>query len=179
MSHKLNPKQALFIAEYLVDGNATRAAIAAGFSAATASATGARLLRRPRIAAALADRREQLAKKLEISAENVLHGLAKLAFYDIRDLFDDKGKLKAITELDDVARAAIAGIDVQGKRTITKIKLADRGQNLERLGRYFKLFTDRMEHDGKLSVDDKLSDHERALRIAAILNAAKKRKNAA
>ncbi len=171
---KLTPKQAMFVAEYLVDSNATRAAIKAGFAEASAAVTGARLLKNKTIAAAIEDRKAQLVKKLELSAEHVLEELAKLAFYDIRDLFDEKGSLKKITELDDVARAAIAGIDVQGKRMITKIKLSDRGQNLERLGRYFKLFTDRVEHDGK--IDDTLSDHERALRIAAILNAAKTRK---
>jgi phage terminase small subunit len=176
---KLTPKQAMFVAEYLVDSNATRAAIKAGFSEASAAVTGARLLKNAKISAAIADRKAYLVKKLELSAEHVLQELAKLAFYDIRDLFDTKGKLKPITQLDDVSRAAIAGIDVQGKRSITKIKLSDRGQNLERLGRYFKLFTDRLEHDGKLAVDDALTDHERALKISAILNAAKSRKNAA
>lgn len=176
MSEKLTPKQAMFIAEYCIDGNATRAAIKAGFAEVSAKVTGARLLKNPRIAKVIEERQAQRAKKLELTADHVLEELARLAFYDIRDLFDGTGKLKAITELDDVSRAAIAGIDVG--RSITKIKLADRGQNLERLGRYFKLFTDRSEIDARVT-DDALSDQERALRIAAILNAAKSRKHAA
>jgi phage terminase small subunit len=171
---KLTPKQAMFVAEYLIDGNGTRAAIAAGFSEASAAVTAARLLKNAKIARIIAERQAQRTAKLDITAQRVLDELAKLAFYDIRDLFDETGKLKPITELDDLSRAAIAGIDVQGKRQITKIKLSDRGQNLERLGRYFKLFTDRVE--GRMEVNDTLSDQERALKIAAILNAAKTRK---
>jgi len=172
----MTPKQAIFIGEYVIDGNATRAAIAAGVPEKSASVTASRWLKDKKIANVIAVRQELRAKRLEITADHVLKGLAQLAFYDIRDLFDERGNLKKIAELDDVSRAAIAGIDVSGKKTITKIKLADRGQNLERLGRYFKLFTDRNEIDGKLVVDDQLSDEERALRIAVLLNAAKSRK---
>ena len=52
---KITPKQAMFAAEYLIDLNATRAAIAAGFSAATAHVTGSKLLRNPVVAAAIAE----------------------------------------------------------------------------------------------------------------------------
>lgn len=163
MSGKLTPKQAMFVAEYLIDGNATRAAIAAGFAENSAHVTGARLLKSPKVAAAIAAGQARRAQKLEISAERVLAELAKLAFYDPRDLFDERGRMKPMTELDDITRAAIAGLDtetreIQGEgptqRTVVKkVKLADKGLNLERLGRYLKLFTDRVEHDGRVTLE--------------------------
>lgn len=156
---KVTPKQAIFIAEYLVDGNATRAAIAAGFSARSADVTGAKLLKNAKVAKALSLRHARRVDKLEITAERVLGELAKLAFYDPGKLFDENGHLLPITEMDDVTRAAVAALDVEtrnglsGRTTVCKLKLADKGQNLERLGRYLKLFTDRVEHGGRVTLE--------------------------
>lgn len=160
---KLTPKQAIFIAEYLIDCNATRAASAAGFAASSAHVTGARLLKNATIAAAIAERQQQRQQKLKITAERVLEEIAKLAFYDPKDLFDARGFLKPVTEMDDITRAAIAALDTETReiagegplqRTLLKkIKLADKGLNLERLGRYLKLFTDRVEHDGRVTLE--------------------------
>lgn len=158
---KLTPKQAIFIAEYLVDGNATRAATAAGFSAASAHVTGVRLLKNEKIAAAIQDGHARRAQKLEITADRVLEEIAKLAFYDPRDLFNADGSLKPVTQMDDISRAAISALDVETKAhpggiilsRLAKVKLADKGTNLERLGRYLKLFTDRIEHDGRVTLE--------------------------
>lgn len=161
MSEKMTPKQAIFVAEYLIDGNGTRAAIAAGCSASSAHVTAARWLKQPKIAAAVADGHERRSKKLEVTAERVIEELAKLAFYDTRDLFDASGQLKPIHQLDDISRAAIASLEVETKAhpggiilsRIGKVKMADKGLNLERLGRYLKLFTDRIEHDGRVTLE--------------------------
>jgi phage terminase small subunit len=164
MSGKMTPKQAIFVAEYSIDGNATRAARDAGFSWATAHVTGARLLKDPKVAAAIAAGQARREQKLEITAERVLRELAKLAFYDISEIFDEDGNLLPVHRMDETARAAIAGLDMEttdgpGRvRTITqKVKLADKGLNLERLGKYLKLFTDRIEHDGHLTLEQLVS----------------------
>lgn len=163
----LSSKEQIFIREFLATGNGTRSAIAAGYSPASASVTGSKLLRKAKIAEELANLRAKLLNKLEITAERVLHGLAELAFFDPRKMFyasDAKAAdgsplagMKPITELDDQTVHALTGMDVEklfkhfGKGqaeevgTITKIRLADRGLNLERLGRHFKLFTDKLE----------------------------------
>jgi len=165
MSDKLTPKQALFIDEYLIDGNATRAAIAAGFSQASAAAAGARLLKRPAIAVMINERQAHRFRRLEVTADRITRELAKLAFYDVRDLFHDDGRLKQISELDDISAAAIAGIDVAeekrdkdtGVTSWTKrIKLADRRAALELLGKKLKMFTDVHEHGGKLTLEQLL-----------------------
>lgn len=102
--------------------------------------------------------REERNKRLEITADKVLTGIAKLAFFDSRDFFDDNGKLKPLGELDPDHSDVISGIETFHKVTgdekdevavVTKIKLADRGQNLERLGKHLKLFTDKTELTGK------------------------------
>lgn len=71
----LKPKQAAFVREYLIDLNATQAAIRAGYSAKTAGVQGHDLLKKPEIAAALAAKTEKATQKAEITAEEVLRGL--------------------------------------------------------------------------------------------------------
>lgn len=153
----LTLKEHIFVREFLKHGNATRAVITAGYAARSASVTGSKLLKKPRIQAELAKLRDKIFEKLEISAEKVLHGLAELAFFDTRKMFNADGSMKKVIEMDDATVHALAGMDVEklfkhfGKGqaeevgTITKVRLADRGLNLERLGRHFKLFTDKLE----------------------------------
>lgn len=152
----LNPKQAMFVREYLIDLNATQAAIRAGYSERTAGAQGFDLLKHPEISAAVQEAMDKRANRIEITADKVLQEIAKLAFFDPRKLFDDAGAPIHISQLDDVTAAAIAGLDVvtQGNQEvgiaeIVKYKIADKGVNLERLGKHLKLFTDKVELTGK------------------------------
>jgi phage terminase small subunit len=153
---KLNPKQKLFVAEYLVDFNATRAAIAAGYSPKTAYSIGEENLRKPEIAHAIALKTSKRLTSLEVTADRVLQELAKMAFYDPLSLFESDGSLKQMKDIDEHSRMAIAGMEITelfdgvGEQKhayglLKKIKLADKGQNLERLGRHLKLFTDKSE----------------------------------
>lgn len=68
----LTPKQSAFVEEYLIDLNATQAAIRAGYSKKTAEVIGLENLRKPLIAAVLLARKEDRAKKTEITQEYVL-----------------------------------------------------------------------------------------------------------
>jgi phage terminase small subunit len=156
---KLKPKQQRFVSEYLLDLNATQAAIRAGYSKKTARQMGQENLSKPVIAAAIAEATKAKTADLDLSADKVLTALGNLAFFDVRKLFNHDGSLKQIHELGDIEAQAIAGFEFaemfEGKgeeRTsvglLKKLRLADRGQNLERLGKYFKLFVDRVEHSG-------------------------------
>lgn len=150
----LTPKQAIFIAEYLVDGNATRAAIAAGYSEKTAEAAGSRLLRNVKVSRTLAERNARRVEKLDITAARTLSELAKLSYFDPGRLFDELGKLVPVHKLDEVTRAAVESVEIDPDTgRIRKIVMAKKGQNLERLGRYQKLFTDRIEHDGRVTLE--------------------------
>jgi phage terminase small subunit len=118
--------------------------------------TAARLLKDPVVAAAIADGHARRAKKLEISAERVLEELMKLAIYDPGDLYYEDGSRIPVHLLDDVTRAAVFQVEDETQETLgeeredgtaplvitrkQKIRMAEKGQNLERLGKYLKLF---------------------------------------
>lgn len=76
---KLTDKQKRFVEEYLVDLNATQAAIRAGYSVKTARSQGQRLLTKADIQAALARRQETYAKRVEWTVEDILADLRTIA----------------------------------------------------------------------------------------------------
>jgi len=155
MATKLTDKQQLFCEEYLVDLNAYRAAVAAGYSEKTAAVIGYENLNKPYIAEYIRSSLEKRLSGLEISQERVLNEIARVAFGDVRSLFNEDGSLKLISELDDDAARSIAGFDVVVKSLgdgevehVAKVKSADKMRGLEMLGKYLALFTEKHEHSG-------------------------------
>ena len=150
----LTPKQERFVQEYLVDLNATQAAIRAGYSKKTADRIGPELLGKTCVSEAIQEKMRKRSQRTEITADMVLKEFAKLAFFDPRKLFDANGNPKDITELDDDTAAALAGLDVvqevepdSGTTTYTKrYKLASKQAALDSLGRHLGMFTDRVEN---------------------------------
>lgn len=117
----------------------------------TARSEAAKLLANPNVQEYLAQREAELLEALNVNQLSVLGGLKKLGFFDIRKLFNKNGSLKAPHEIDDETAAALASIEVEelfagsGKEReqvgwTKKVKVYDRGQNLERLGRTLGLF---------------------------------------
>lgn len=78
---KLTAKQARFVDEYLIDLNATQAAIRAGYSPKTAKEIGAENLTKPNIAQALAEAQAKVSERVEITQDMVLKGLHEEAQY--------------------------------------------------------------------------------------------------
>lgn len=109
----LTPKQAAFVQEYLVDKNATQAAIRAGYSAKTARSIGEENLSKPDIRAAIDAAMNDVAARAGVTAERVLRERARLAFFDVRNLFDKDGFPVPLHQLDDDTAAAVIGVDVQ------------------------------------------------------------------
>lgn len=154
----MTPKQARFIEEYLIDLNATQAAIRAGYSEKTAQEIGAENLSKPIIAAAIQKALEERSRRTEITADKVLCEIARLSFMDPRKVFDDQGRLLPIHQLPDEVAAGISSIEVVtskvpgGEATdvehTAKIKFWDKRGSLELLGKHLKLFTERHEHSG-------------------------------
>jgi len=105
---KLTDKQEQFCQEYLIDLNATQAAIRAGYSENTASETGYENLRKPQIAGRIAELKAERQERVQITQDRVLLEYSRLAFLDVRKLYDENGRLLPITELDDDTAAAIA-----------------------------------------------------------------------
>jgi phage terminase small subunit len=108
----LTPKQAEFVQQYLVDKNATQAAIRAGYSPKTAASQGERLLRNAEIRGAVAAGQVDLAARVGLTAEMVLRERMRIAFFDPRKLLDADGNPLPLQELDEDTAAAIAGLDV-------------------------------------------------------------------
>ncbi len=150
---ELTPKQADFVEEYLIDLNATQAAIRAGYSKKTAESIGHENLRKPKILEKIQSRRKELRESLNITQERILMEEARLAFVDISALFDENDKLLPINKIPEDARRAIAGIEitegVKGKDLTRKYKLSDKGRALERISKHLGLYAAKKhEHTG-------------------------------
>lgn len=154
----LLPKQAAFVAEYLISGNATQAAIHAGYSAKTAHVIGQENLRKPAIASLLAQKQSVIAARqderlaaMELTEERVARETARLAFFDPRKMFDSDGRPLSVAELDSDTAACIVGLDVleefQGSGAdrvligyVKKYKIADKNSALERAAKILGMF---------------------------------------
>lgn len=102
----LTPKEERFVEEYLVDCNATQAAIRAGYSEKTARAIGHELLQRPHIQDAIARAKQARSKRTEVTIDRVVRELARIAFFDPRRAYNEKGELLEPHDMpSDVARA--------------------------------------------------------------------------
>ena len=141
----LSAKQRCFAEEYLVDLNATQAAIRAGYSERTAKSQGQRLLTHVDVAALIADSKRTRSDKTGITQEMVIAELAKIGFADIRKAVawgdtpvdDGQGGLAYPVELipssqiDDDTAAAITEVSLTAQGV--KIKMADKRAALETL----------------------------------------------
>lgn len=145
MANKLTPKQRRFIDEYLIDLNATQAAIRAGYSEKTAYSIGVQLLKKLEIQAEIQKRRSRLQNKLEITQERVLQELAAIAFANGADYAKvvNSGLLPTVEmiptkELPPEKLPAIAGI--KANQYGVEVKLHDKVKALELLGKYLGTF---------------------------------------
>lgn len=175
---RLGTRQRRFVDEYMTDCNATRAAIAAGYSKRTASQAGWEVLRNPKVAAEIGQRQKRLAERHQVSAENVVSELSKLAFSNLADFYTTgaDGRLQVdIAALADPAKAAalsqIEITEVEGKQAI-KFKLADKRAALGDLGRHLGLFTDRLAPIVPVAPIERPSLRQLALGALALLSAA-------
>lgn len=164
MANKLTKKQELFVAEYLIDLNATKAAERAGYAKGSAHVTGCELLKNTKVQEQISAKRSKILDKLDVSAERILREIAKMAFFDPRKMFNADGSPKQILELDDDTAASVAGLEVNelfegdgdqkhAYGLVKKIKLADKRGCLELLGRYQKLFTDKVQVEGEMQFE--------------------------
>jgi phage terminase small subunit len=169
----MTPKQERFVQEYLIDLNATRAAIRAGYSGRTANEQGAQNLAKlsNEIAAALAERSE----KTKITAGRVLKELATLAFTDFRKAVSwgpDGVTLLPSDELGDDEAAIIAEVTETRSETggSIKAKRYDKLKALELLGRHLGMFSDRVDlrHSGEVTCVNVFDPETRAKLLAAL-----------
>lgn len=179
----LTPKQQRFCEEYLIDLNATQAAIRAGYSERTANEQGARLLANVSIKCVLDEAIQDRAEKTEITAERVLKEISIMAFYDPAaimieigevdpDLADgisvsDDGKIYGLRGAGDIrrlpenVRRAIVGWGYDRNQNFT-VKLADKSKALDQLARHLSLYNDKLEVNGLDALAERLERAARA-----------------
>lgn len=174
----LNPQQLLFIKEYLIDSNATRAAVAAGYSPRTATQQASRLLTlvnvRDAIEAAQLEQTKHIekraAKKL-ITKERVLERLAQIGFANLRDFvtISERGTVKLMPtstrkRQQDYAIKKISQSSTQHGGS-DSLELHDPVRALELISRMCGWITDKHEVSGKdgapLTVTVKIVDGKR------------------
>ncbi len=160
MSGELTPKQARFVQEYLVDLNATRAAIRAGYSEKTAKAIGHENLTKPDIAAAVKAARQQLAEKVEITQEWVLGNLKTVAERCLQTapVLGRKGDQVLVENTDGELVPAFV------------FNAAGATRSLELLGKHIGMFVDRTEITGKDGGPVELADAKAALLRGVVPN---------
>lgn len=166
----LNDKQRRFVAEYLIDLNATQAAIRAGYSERTAGSQGFDLLKKPEIQAAVSEEMKEREERTEITQDRVLQELAKIGFADIRKavkwgdgisvsdpltgepVISNGVALVGSEEIDDATAAAVSEISQTAQGV--KIKMHDKRAALVDIGRHLGMFTDKLEHSGEIKTPE-------------------------
>jgi phage terminase small subunit len=158
----LTRKQARFVAEYLIDLNATQAAIRAGYSARNAGKIGPELLGKTRISSAIDEAHEARSQRTGVTADRVVAELAKIGFANMQDFMKAAPGGDPYLDFSALSRDQAAALQevtvedyVEGrgedKRDVkrVKFKLADKRAALVDLGRHLGLFVDRHEHTGR------------------------------
>jgi len=161
---KLNPKQQQFALEYIIDFNATQAAIRAGYSKKTAGSIGSENLEKPEMQAAIQQAIEKRSQRTGITADRVLNELSIIAFSDMKDYvhidengsvglipFDDErmpeGASRAVSGIKETRRIIGSG---EGGKEITlevrqEYKHHDKVKCLELLGKHLGILKDKFE----------------------------------
>lgn len=141
----LTDKQDQFCKEYLIDLNATQAAIRAGYSQNAAKEQASRLLTKANVQERISSLKAQRDQRTNVTMDRVINELAKIAFVNPKDLYDYKGTLNSVSDLDDNDAAAISEITHNTTAKETKYKLHSKTTALDML----------MKHVGGYSADNK------------------------
>lgn len=173
---KLTEKQKRFVEEYLIDLNATQAAIRAGYSGNTAKEIGYENLTKPHIATEIEKAMEERSERTKISADRVLDEIAHSAFDDISNYLsftpDEEARYGMRIDVKDSGEIDTRNIsEVSIGKDGFKFKLYGKDQALVNLGKHLGLFKERIEHSGGIEVENKysyMSEEERKAAIARL-----------
>lgn len=143
----LTKKQRLFVDEYLLDLNATQAAIRAGYSTRRATEIGYQLLQRPEVAQAIQAAMAERSRRTEVEADYVIRRLREIDEMDVLDILEDDGSFRSIRDWPKAWRQFLSGIEIaelfEGRGddrriagVLRKVKWPDKLRNLELLSRH-------------------------------------------
>lgn len=171
----LTAKMKIFCEEYIVDLNATQAAIRAGYSEKTAYSVGHENLNKPEIAEYIQKLMQERSKRTEITADRVLQEYAKIGFADIKEYVSfrtaktvigygdgeaviDYATIIDLKDSEEVDGSVISEVSL--KDGTLKFKLHDKKGALDSIARHLGMFTDKVEHSGTLSIEKLLEKLE-------------------
>lgn len=152
-----------FCDRYLIHFNGAKAAEEAGYSKKRAKVTACELLATAEVQKYLQGKKKKIAKKLEITQERTMQEIARLAFSDIRKVFNGSGGIIDPKNLDDDTAAIVASVEVfeefQGRGDereqigeTKKVKLWDKTKALEMLAKHFKIYSDAPVNNNTVTV---------------------------
>ena len=147
---KLTEKQRRFVDEYLIDLNATQAAIRAGYSVKTADKQGYQLLEKTRVAEAISEKMAERSRRTGVNQDRVVMELAKIAFVNAADVIDsDDATIKAGATADDTAAIQSVKVKViptkEGEGVEREIRINDKLKALELLGKHLGMWNDKLD----------------------------------
>lgn len=176
----LTPKQQRFVEEYLIDLNATQAAIRAGYSEKTARQIGEQNLSKLDIQKAIQEALQERKERVQIDADYVLKRLVEIDQMDVADIIDNDGNVLPLKDWPKIWRQYISNIETismdDGEGWLKKIKWPDKVKNLELLGKHIAVgaFKEKIEHSGKVELsaisDDALNKRIRELERKVMQN---------
>ena len=146
---KLTEKQQRFVEEYLIDLNATQAAIRAGYSAKTADQQGSRMLANVKVQQAISVAMAERSKRTGINQDRVVLELARIAFVKMTDLVDSHGRIKDGASEDDLA--CIESVKYKQSESETgssverEVKISPKLKALELLGKHLGMWNDKLD----------------------------------
>jgi phage terminase small subunit len=108
----LEPKQERFCQDYIVDLNATQAAIRAGYSRKTAQEQASRMLSKVMVQNRIAELKGTQAVRINLKADDILNECRRIALADIGQAFNPDGTLKSIHDIPEDVRRAMSGLEV-------------------------------------------------------------------
>ncbi len=163
---KLTEKQRRFVEEYLIDLNATQAAIRAGYSVESARDIGCENLTKPNIQKVIAERMAERSKRTGVNQDRVVLELAKMAFVKMTDVVDSEGAIKEDASGDDLS--CIESIKYKktdnefGGSVEREVKIGSKLKALELLGKHLGMWSDKTDVNVAIPVvisgEDNLED---------------------
>ena len=150
----MTKKQKRFVEEYLIDLNATQAAIRAGYSPDTAGSIGAENLKKPEIKSRIDKAMAERSRRTGINQDRVLQELARIGFAKITDVVDpETAEIRTDASDDDLACIQSIKIKPNEFGTEREVKLYDKKSALVDLGKQLGLFKDKVELTGDMDLN--------------------------
>ncbi len=150
--------QKRFCDEYLIDLNATRAYKVAYPNCKkdeTARANSSRLLTNANVQEYIKERQEKLQEETKVTQQKVINELAAIAFFNIKNIYNEDGTLKSVKDMDDETARAISSVKTLQKAGSMKININPNGKDEEVP----------IEHIAEQTIEYKTNDKKGALEL--------------